>query len=215
MKCKHQLIIAQCLCSACPVSIIPLHVLPGCDHNTDLYGARRNSLPFSQRSLKLTAPSGTKRSSVMERFVIRNIYCEARPWKNGGGGGGGAAKWRALKKKKKLSNLCLTWRVPVRTWIVLTWTVLTWSMQTPSHIFKSITSSKVTPHRSPMDGISQMAYVCLSVLPSSHFPHPYPYLHTTVMIAVKVRTNWDSCSSCSESYSDREDWYTCAISIRE
>jgi len=40
VKRKHQLIDAQCLCiEAMSASMIPLHVLTGCDHNSGFYGA--------------------------------------------------------------------------------------------------------------------------------------------------------------------------------
>jgi len=71
--------------------------------------------------------------------------------------------------------------------------VSTWIVQTILHICLSITSSKVTPHRLAMDGILLMAYVCLSVQHSPHFPRPCRYLHShgqrcSVMTGAIART---------------------------
>ncbi len=107
VKCNPQLITAQCLCSeAMSASIIPLHIFTGCDHNTDFYGARKklitNCLEKSKEahnpanSVWLTAPSGTKRSSV-----ICHPICLL--WATlGEGEQQGAEFWR----KKILSHLC-------------------------------------------------------------------------------------------------------------
>ena len=86
-----------------------------------------------------------------------------------------------LRRRKELFDLCLTRTVTSSTLFV----------QTISHISLSITSSKITPRWSAMDGILYMVYVCLSVQYSLHFPYPCRYLRqrwTVVVKEVKART---------------------------
>ena len=85
MKRKHQLIDAQCLCSeAMSASVIPLHVLTGCDHNSGFYRASKKltaeRLEKSIEAQDLLAACGTQLPvtqdviSHLEQFVIRYVY---------------------------------------------------------------------------------------------------------------------------------------------
>jgi hypothetical protein len=107
VKRKRQLIDARCLCSeAMAASIIPLHVLTGCDHNSSFYGASKkliaDRLEKSKEAHGLLAACGTQLLvteqviSDLERFVIRYVYGDT---KSKTLADARAAKWRAQKKK--------------------------------------------------------------------------------------------------------------------
>ncbi len=89
IKRKQQLITARCLCSEeMSEVIIPLHVLTGCDHNSDFYGASKkliaDRLQSSNEARGLLASCGTDLPAPeevikdLEQFVIRHIYCGAQ-----------------------------------------------------------------------------------------------------------------------------------------
>ena len=107
LKRKHELISARCLCNeAMAASIIQLHVLTGCDHNSGFYGASKrliaDRLEKSQEAHNLLAACGTCLPVTqgvitdLERFVIRYVYCDT---KSKTLADVRAAKWRAQKKK--------------------------------------------------------------------------------------------------------------------
>ena len=107
LKRKRELITARCLCSEeMAASIIPLHVLTGCDHNSGFYGASKkliaDRLQGSKQAHDLLAACGKQLPATkaviddLELFVIRYIYCDA---KNRTLGELRAAKWRSQKKK--------------------------------------------------------------------------------------------------------------------
>lgn len=110
LKRKHQLIDGKRLCSEdMSQSIIPIHVISGCDHNSGFFGASKllivGRLVKSEEARKLLASCGAELPapqnviSDLEQFVIRYVYgntksktpAEAR-----------AAKWRAQKKKSTM-----------------------------------------------------------------------------------------------------------------
>lgn len=108
VKRQRQLIDARCLCSeAMAASIIPLHVLTGCDHNSSFYGASKkliaDRLDKSKEAQGLLAACGTQLLvteqviSDLERFVIRYVYGDT---KSKTLAESRTAKWRAQKKKK-------------------------------------------------------------------------------------------------------------------
>ena len=110
VKRKRQLIDARCLCSeAMAASIIPLHVLTGCDHNSGFYGASKkliaDRLEKSKEPHDLLAACGTELLiteqviSDLERFVIRYVYGDT---KSKTLGDARAVKWRSQKKKSTL-----------------------------------------------------------------------------------------------------------------
>ena len=105
---KGQLISARCLCDdEMAESIIPLHVLTGCDHNSGFYGVGKKAVIDRLQKCKeahyLLAKCGTQLPITgevindLEQFVIRYIYCDTR---NKTLTEARAAKWAALKKKK-------------------------------------------------------------------------------------------------------------------
>ena len=110
LKRKHQLITARCLCSEeMAASIIQLHVLTGCDHNSGFYGASKKliteRLQSSEEAHGLLATCGSQLPvpqeviDDLERFVIRYVYCDN---KNATLGEVRAAKWKAQKKKSTI-----------------------------------------------------------------------------------------------------------------
>jgi len=85
LKCKHQLIDAQCFCSeAMSASMIPLHVLTGCDYNSVFYRTSKKliagCLKKSKEPHDLLAACGMQLPvtqdvvSDLEQFVIRCVY---------------------------------------------------------------------------------------------------------------------------------------------
>ena len=88
-------------------SIIPLHVLTGCDHNSGFYGASKKAIADRLEKCKeaqdlLVACGGElpvteEVISDLEQFVIRFIY---RDPKTKTPKDARATKWRAQKKKK-------------------------------------------------------------------------------------------------------------------
>ena len=105
---KGQFISARCLCDEkMAESIIPLHVLTGCDHNSGFYGVGKKAVIDRLQNYKeahnLLAKCGTQLPVTkeiindLEQFVIRYIYCDTR---NKTLAEARAAKWAALKKKK-------------------------------------------------------------------------------------------------------------------
>ena len=108
LKRKGKLISARCLCDeAMAASIIPLHVLTGCDHNSAFYAAGKKAvtdrLQKSQEAHNLLSKCGTQLPvtdeilSDLERFVIKYIYADA---KHKTLAEARAAKWQAMKRKK-------------------------------------------------------------------------------------------------------------------
>ena len=93
VKRKHQLISARCLCDeAMATSIIPLHVLTGCDHNSGFYGASKkliaNRVEKSKETQDLLAVCGEqllvhKRLSPIWSNLSSDTcmaIVKARPW---------------------------------------------------------------------------------------------------------------------------------------
>ena len=110
LKRKHQLIDARHLCSeAMSASIIPLHVLTGCDHSSGFYGASKkviaDRLEKSKEAQDLLATCGTHLPvtqeviSDLEQFVIRYVYGDT---KNKNPRDARAAKWRRQNKKSTI-----------------------------------------------------------------------------------------------------------------
>ena len=106
LKRKHQLIDARHLCSeAMAASIIPLHVLTGCDHNSGFYGVGKKLIAdrseTSVAAQRLLSACGTQlpvtQSIIndLEQFVIQYVYNDT---KSKTLGEVRAAKWRAQKK---------------------------------------------------------------------------------------------------------------------
>ena len=113
LKRKHQLIDARHLCSqGMSESIIPLHVLTGCDHNSGFYGASKklvaDRLEKSEEARKLLSACSTQLPVThevitdLEKFVIRFVYGDT---KSKTVGDARAAKWRAQKKKSTIRLL--------------------------------------------------------------------------------------------------------------
>ena len=76
VKRKHQLISARCLCDeAMATSIIPLHVLTGCDHNSGFYGASKklitDRVEKSKKAQDLQAVCGIQLLVIQE--IISNL----------------------------------------------------------------------------------------------------------------------------------------------
>jgi hypothetical protein len=110
VKRKGQFIDARCLCNEEIVeSIIPLHVLTGCDHNSGFYGASKklisDRLEKSKEARELLAACGAQLVltqqviSDLEQFVLQYVYCDT---KSKTLGEARAAKWRAQKKKSTI-----------------------------------------------------------------------------------------------------------------
>lgn len=110
LKRKHRLIDAKRLCSeAISQSIIPIHVISGCDHNSAFFGASKlrivGHLINSKEAHSLLAKCGTQLPapqnviSDLEQFVIRYVYGNT---KSKTPGEARAAKWRAQKKKSTM-----------------------------------------------------------------------------------------------------------------
>ena len=108
LKRKSQLISARCLCDeAMAESLIPLHVLTGCDHNSGFYGVGKKTVvdhvEKSSEAHSLLKRCGTILPVTQEiihdlqKFVIRYIY---RDSKHKTLAEVRAAKWSVLKKKK-------------------------------------------------------------------------------------------------------------------
>lgn len=110
LKRKHRLIDAKRLCSEeMSQSIIPIHVISGCDHNSGFFGASKllivGRLEKSKEANKLLATCGAQLPapqnviSDLEQFVIRYVYGNT---KSKTPGEARAAKWRAQKKKSTM-----------------------------------------------------------------------------------------------------------------
>ena len=110
MKRKHRLIDAKRLCTEeMSQSIIPIHVISGCDHNSGFFGASKlliaGRLEKSNEANKLLATCGAQLPtpqnviSDLEQFVIRYVYGNT---KSKTSGEARAAKWRAQKKKSTM-----------------------------------------------------------------------------------------------------------------
>lgn len=110
MKQKHQLIDAKRLCSEEMLqSIIPIHVISGCDHNSGFFGASKllivERLVKSEEARKLLASCGAELPapqnviSDLEQFVICYVYGNN---KSKTPGEARAAKWRTQKKKSTM-----------------------------------------------------------------------------------------------------------------
>lgn len=110
VKRKREIISARCLCNEeMAASIIQLHVLTGCDHNSGFYGVSKklvaDRVNDSKEARDLLASCGMELPVTeyvlndLELFVIRYIYndpksttlCDAR-----------SAKWRSMKKKNTI-----------------------------------------------------------------------------------------------------------------
>ena len=107
MKRKHPIIFAQCLCNeAMAESIIPLHVLTGCDHNSSFYGAGKtliaDSVKKSPEAQQFLTSCGTQLPITdeiigdLEKFIIKYVYNDHRSKTLGQARAG---KWRSLKRK--------------------------------------------------------------------------------------------------------------------
>lgn len=110
LKRKSQLISARCLCDeAMAESLIPLHILTGCDHNSGFYGVGKKTIvdrvEKSSEAHNLLKKCGTVLPVTQEiindlqKFVIRYIY---RDTKHKTLAEVRAAKWSVLKKKKTI-----------------------------------------------------------------------------------------------------------------
>jgi len=110
LKRKHQLINAQCVCNEeMTESIIPLHVLTGCDDNSGFYGTSKKVITGRVQTSKVARdllascgrelPAKQELIDDLELLVIRYIYCDV---KNNTLAGVRAAKWRGLKKKSTM-----------------------------------------------------------------------------------------------------------------
>ena len=110
LKRKHHLIDAKRLCSEATFqSIIPVHVISGCDHNSAFIGASKlrivGRLVNSKETRRLHANCGTQLPapqnviSDLEQFVIRYVYGNT---KSKTPGEARTAKWRTQKKKSTM-----------------------------------------------------------------------------------------------------------------
>ncbi len=83
VKCKHQLIIAQSLCNEeMFASIIPLHVLIACEHNSGFYGASKKLFADCPEN-NILAPCGTQlpvTQEVISDLEIFVIFQNVRQW---------------------------------------------------------------------------------------------------------------------------------------
>ena len=107
LKRKSKLISAQCLCdTATAESLIPLHVLTGCDHNSSFYGVGKKTtvdrVEKSSEAHNLLKSCGTILPVTQEiiddlqKFVIWFIFHDT---KHKTLAKARAAKWSVLKKK--------------------------------------------------------------------------------------------------------------------
>ena len=110
IKHKHQLIDAKCLCSEeMSQSVISVHVISGCDHNSGFFGASKlltvGRLAKSKEAHKLLSSCGAHLPcppnviSNLEKFVIRFIYGDSNSVTPGIAR---ANKWRKQKKKSTM-----------------------------------------------------------------------------------------------------------------
>ncbi len=171
-------------------SIIPPHVLTGCDHNSGFYGASKkliaDRIQSSEEARDLLSACGRELPAPeevindLERFVIRYIYCDS---KHETLADVRAAKWRGQKKKNtiRLAPDSDSLRLHLERANYLTYL--------QKHFDLQIHPSPVGHGWHLVDGMC-----LLSALLSPHFRHPSPCLQTrsrmtvTVMSATKVMT---------------------------
>lgn len=190
-------------------SIIPLHVLTGCDHNSGFYGASKkliaDRLEKSDEARKLLSACGTQLPvtqeiiSDLEKFVIRFVYGDT---KSKTLGDARAAKWRAQKKKSTIR-------------------LLPDSDSLRHHLYRAnylaylLKHYQLKSHPSPIGhGWHLVNGLCLPVRSTQ------PPLPLSMPLPPKTQTeinsdddssecedsDSDSCSSYSDSYSDSESW---------
>jgi len=101
---------AQCLCSeAMTASMIPLHVLTGCDNNSGFYGTSKKLIAERSEKSKeahdllaacsMQLPVTQDIISDLQQFVMRYVYGDT---KSKTLADARAAKWRAQKKKNTI-----------------------------------------------------------------------------------------------------------------
>ena len=205
LKCKHALIDAQYLCSEeMSASIIPLHVLTGCDHNSGFYGASKklivDRLEKSNEAHKLLLACSTPLPVTqevirdLEKFVIRFIYGDT---KSKTVGEARAEKWRTQKKKSTIRLLPDS-------------DSLHYHLCRANYLTYLLKHYQLQSHPSPIGhGWNLVNGLCLPVrstqppLPPSMPLPPKPLLEVNSDESSESEgSDSDSCSSYSDSYSD-------------